>query len=129
RGPRHRHRGRAVDLLPGREADGEGPRPLVAVPSRRRQEAAGRGRSPQRLRDDAVLLRVLSADVLAGAARAAGPQEEPQRQREDQQARLHELLRAIRRGQVGWDGLGLPVWTRGLLRRADVRLPALEYAV
>src|SRR5204863_8869280 len=34
--------------------------------------------------------------------------------------------RALRRGKVGWDGLGLPVRTRGRPRRADVRLHALE---
>src|SRR5207245_1941624 len=86
RGPRHRYRGRAVDLLPGRQADGEGPRPLVAVPSHGREEASGRGRPPQRLRDDLVLLRVLSADVVPGPARPARSEEEPQRQRQDQQA-------------------------------------------
>ncbi len=73
-----------------------------------------------------VLLRVLPADDLAGPARPAGPQEEPQHRRQDQQARLHGLLRALRRGQVGRDGLGLPVRPRGGPRRAGVRVHALE---
>ncbi len=34
RGPRHSHRRRALDLLPGRKTDGQGSRPLVAVPPR-----------------------------------------------------------------------------------------------
>ena len=46
RGPRHPRLGRAVHLLPGQAADGEGPRPVVAVPARGGQEAPGRGRAP-----------------------------------------------------------------------------------
>ena len=64
RGPRHPRLGRAVHLLPGHAAHGEGLRPVVAVQARRGQEAPGRGRSRQGLRDDAVLLRVLPADDL-----------------------------------------------------------------
>ncbi len=126
RGPRDPGLGRAVSLLPGHAADGEGPRAVVAVSSGGGEEAAGGGRPSQRLRDDAVLLRVLPADDLAGAAGPAGPQEEPEHQREDHQARLHELLRPVRRGQMGRDGLGLPVGPRGRARRADVHVHAFE---
>ena len=80
----------------------------------------------QRLRDDAVLLRVLPADDVAGAARAAGPQEEPQHRRQDHQARLHDVLRPLRRGQVGRHVVGLPVGPRRRPRRADVPVHALE---
>ena len=126
RGPRHPRLGRAVHLLPGHDADGGPARPVVAVPSGGGEEAAGRGRPSQRLRDDALLLRVLPADDLAGAARPAGPEEEPQHQRQDHQAGLHELLRPLRRGQVGRDGLGVPVGPRGGPRRADVSVHALQ---
>src|SRR2546430_15648146 len=77
RGPRHPRLGRTVHLLPGHAADGEGPRPLVAVPSRRGEEAPRRGRPPERLREDPVLPRGLPPDALAGAARPAGPPEAP----------------------------------------------------
>ena len=48
----------------------------------------------QRLRDDAVLLRVLPADDVADPARPAGSQEEPQHRRQDHQARLHDATTA-----------------------------------
>ena len=128
RGPRDSGLGRAVHLLPGQGADPEGARSLVAVPAGRGQEAHGRGRTGQGLRDDVVLLRVLPADELAGAARAAGPQEEPEHRHQDPEARLHDLLRPLRRQQVGRDVLGLPVRTRDRPRRADLSVHALEVA-
>ena len=90
----------------------EGLRPVVAVQAGRGEEAPGRGRPRQGLRDDAVLLRVLPADDLAGPARPAGSQEEPQHRRQDHQARLHDLLRPLRREQVGRDVVGVPVGPR-----------------
>ena len=44
RGPRDPGLGRALHLLPGQDADAEGARPVVAVPTGRGQEAPGRGR-------------------------------------------------------------------------------------
>ena len=101
-------------------------RPVVAVSSRGGEEAPRRGRPSQRLRDDAVLLRVLPADDVAGAARPAGSQAQPQHRRQDHQARLHDVLRALRRRQVGRDVLGVPVGPRGGRRRAHVPVHALE---
>ena len=102
--------------------------PVLAVPPGRGEEAARRGRPPQRVRDDAVLLRVLPADDVAGAARPAGPQEEPQHRRQDHQARLHDLLRPLRRRQVGRDVVGVPVGPRRRARRADLPVHALQVA-
>jgi ABC-type transport system substrate-binding protein len=82
---------------------------------RTRPEAHGRGGTGQGLRDDVVLLRVFSADELAGAARATRPQEEPEHRHQDPEARLHHLLRPLRRRQVGRHVLGLPVRTRDRL--------------
>jgi ABC-type transport system substrate-binding protein len=106
RGPRHPRLGRPLHLLPGHDADGGPARPVVAVPSGGGEEAARRGRASQRVRDDALLLRVLPADDLAGAARPAGSEEEPQHQPQDHQARLHELLRAATStaSGTGWPG-------------------------
>ena len=126
RGQRHPRDRRAVDLLPGQGTHREGLRTLLGVQARGGQEAPRRGRARQGLRGHAVLLRVLPADDLAGAARAAGPQEEPQHRREDHQARLHQLLREVRRGEVGRHVVGLPVGPRGRARRAHVPLHALE---
>ena len=106
----------------------QGPRPVVAVQAGRGEEAPGRGRPRQGLRDDAVLLRVLPADDLAGPARPAGSQEEPQHRRQDHQARLHDLLRALRREQVGRDVVGFQSGHAIGRRRADLPVHALEVA-
>ena len=64
----------------------------------------------------------------AGPARPAGPQAESQHRRQDHQARLHDLLRTLRREQVGRDVVGLPVGPRHRGRRADLPVHALEVA-
>ena len=126
RRPRHPRLGRAVHLLPGHDADRRAARPVVAVSARGREEAPHRGRPSQRLLGDAVLLRVLPADDVADPARPAGPQAQPQHRRQDHQARLHDVLRALRRRKVGRHVLGIPVGPRGGRRRAHVPVLAFE---
>ncbi len=113
-------------LLPGPNADGGRARPLVAIPPGGSEKAPGGVGPSQRLRDDAILLRVLPADDLPGPARSAGSEAEPPHQRQNRQAGLHDLLRPLRRGEVGRDGLGVQVGPRDQPRRADLSVHALK---
>ena len=101
-------------------------RPVLAVQARGGQEAPRGGRASQRLRDDPLLLRVLPPDVLAGAARPAGSQEEPEHRHQDQQARLHHASTAATRRASGtaWRGASRRATPRA--GRADLSVHALQ---
>jgi len=102
----------------------EGSRPLVPVPTGRGQSCSRR-RPPERLRDHAVLLRVLAPDVLQVPARQQELKKNLNVNMKISKPRLHDLLRRYVEGK--WDGmeLGFQSATRWP-RRAAYVVHALE---